>query len=272
MRAILAFALSIGLSGPVFATDAQIDALYDALKLDEVIEIMRAEGLEYGETLEQDLLAGTGGDTWTEAVAAIYVEENMEDRVRGAFAERMEGVDLDPLVDFFTSDRGAEIISLELEARRAMMDEAVEQMAETKMAEMAAEDHPRMSQIETFVSVNDLIETNVVGAMNANYAFYTGLADGGAFGNDMDEGQILSDVWSQETEIRSDTHEWVYSYLALAYQPLSDDDLAVYTALSGTDEGRALNTALFGAFDEMYVDISRALGARAADFMSGEDI
>ena len=257
---------------PLQASEDQIDILYDALKLDEVIEVMRLEGVEYGETLERDLFPGRGGPAWNTSVSAIYVPSNMENRVRDEFSTRMEGVDLDPLIDFFTSVRGVEIIALELEARRAMMDEAVEEMAEAKMAEMQAEDDPRMVQIEDLVVANDLVETNVVGAMNANYAFYTGLADGGAFGDMLDEGQILSDVWSQEPEIRADTSEWVYSYLALAYQPLSDDDLAIYTALSITDEGRALNAALFGAFDAMYVDISRELGTQAAAFMAGEDI
>ena len=126
--------------------------------------------------------------------------------------------------------------------------------------------------MEDFVDANELVDSNVVGAMNSNYAFYVGLMDGGAFAQDMTEDSILSDVWSQEPEIRADTIDWVYSYLALAYQPISDDDIAVYTALSKTDEGRALNRAIFGAFDTMYTTISMALGQGAAQFMVGEDL
>ena len=58
----------------------------------------------------------------------------------------------------------------------------------------------------------------------------------------------------------------------MAYRPLSDDEIAAYTALSETPEGQALNTALFATYDAMFVTISRDLGLAAAQFMAGEDI
>ena len=79
-------------------------------------------------------------------------------------------------------------------------------------------------------------------------------------------------MWAQEEDIRADTEEWVYSYLALAYDPLSNEDIEAYIALSRSDEGRALNRALFGAFDDLFVDISRRLGMGASRFLVGEDI
>lgn len=272
MRALSIALMSLALALPVQAETDPVDQLYDALQLNDVIDIMREEGIGYGAELEEDLFPGRGGVAWTMALEAIYQRDEMETQVRAEFAERLKGVEIDPLVDFFTSDRGSEIISLEIEARRAMMDQAVEDMAESNMAEMTAKADPRMAQIDEFVEANDLVESNVAGAMNSNYAFYQGLVAGGAFGDDFDDSRILSDVWSQEPEIRTETHDWVYSFLALAYHPLSDDDLDVYTALSQTDEGRALNAALFGAFDEMYVDLSRNLGAQAAAFMAGQDL
>ena len=111
-----------------------------------------------------------------------------------------------------------------------------------------------------------------MGAMNSNYAFYTGLLDGNALPRQLTEQQVLTDVWNQEEAIREDTTEWVYSYLMLAYRPLSDEDLEVYTALSETPEGRALNRALFAAFDEVFTGISRTLGLAAARFIAGRDI
>ena len=73
--------------------------------------------------------------------------------------------------------------------------------------------------MRTFIETNNLIETNVAGALNTNYAFYMGLMDGQAFGGALTEEQVLSDVWSQEAEIRSNTTEWLYAFLWMAYQP-----------------------------------------------------
>ena len=83
---------------------------------------------------------------------------------------------------------------------------------------------------------------------------------------------MLADVWEQEVQIRSETEQWVYSFLLLAYQPLSDEDIEAYIQLSETSEGQVLNTALFAAFDTMYSEISHALGLASARYLSGEDI
>jgi hypothetical protein len=58
----------------------------------------------------------------------------------------------------------------------------------------------------------------------------------------------------------------------MAYQPLSDEELDTYIAMARTDEGRALNRALFAAFDEVFTDISATLGLAASRFIVGQDI
>lgn len=256
---------------PLSATE-DFANLYDALALTEVLEMMREEGLEYGKDLEAELFPGRGGAVWDKMVRSLYRLEAMETRVKQVFAERLDNVNLDPLLTFFGSEQGARIVEMELAARRAMMDEAVEEAAEDRAAVMRQEGDPRVDLLDRMIAANDLVDQNVVGGMNANYAFYTGLADGDASSIEATEDQILADVWSQETEIRADTLDWVYAFLTLAYQPLDDADLEAYIEISETNEGQVLNVALFEAFDAMYVDISRGLGRGAAQFMTGEDI
>ena len=274
VRLTLAGCLSLGLvSAPAFAEEAEdIAALYEALRLPEILEIMHDEGVAYGEELQTQILAGQGGEAWDRTVERIYDVEWMETTLSGAFSEALDGVDVSNLVDFFTTKRGQEIITLEVTARRALLDPGIEEASKERLAELEADEDPRLAQIRRFAEVNDLVETNVVGALNSNYAFYIGLLEGEAFGGSLSEEQILSDVWSQEEEIRADTEEWLYSYLALAYQPLSDDDLDAYIALSETEDGQVLNTAIFKAFEVISNEISLNLGKAAAYVMSGEDI
>lgn len=270
---------------PIFAQDqtlaqdqtpaqgqTQIDALYDALQLNGVLEIMREEGLAHGADLADDMFPGRGGASWMRAVEEIYTSAAMEDVVRDRLADSLGDADLDPLLTFFTSPQGQRITTLEVEARRALTDEATEEAAEAALERMRADADPRLPRITAFIEANDLIEQNVVGGMNANYAFYIGLSDGGAFGDSLTEEQILTDVWGQEAELRDDTVDWLYSYLNLAYQPLEDGDLEAYIALSETPVGQELNRALFAAFDGMYVDISRDLGRQVAYFMAAQEL
>lgn len=249
-----------------------LDTLLDALAVGDLVEIMREEGLAYGADLEAEMFEGRGGDRWDAAVAQIYDGARMARILRESLAAELTGTDLTPLIVFFTSQDGARIVSLELSARRALLDEAVEQASIERLEEMQADQDPRLDLIGRFVEANNLVEANVAGALNSNFAFYTGLADGRAFDFDLTEEQMLEDVWGQEPEIRQETEEWLYSYLAMAYAPLSDAAMENYIAMSETPEGRALNAALFAGFDVAFTTISRELGLAAAQFIAGQDL
>lgn len=254
------------------ASKEDVAALFAAMELPEMIEIMREEGLEYGEQIAQDLFPDRVSANWPDQVSQIYDYEMMRNGLETQFGVALGDVDIDTLVTFFESDTGQGIVELEIAARRALMDDDFEEASKEAAAIAIADNSPRFGLITKFVEANDLVETNVVGAMNANYAFYLGLMDGGAFAQELTEDQILTDVWSQEDEIRKNTYEWVYSYLLLAYQPLSDDELQSYIAFSESAEGQVVNTALFVAFDEMFEGISRALGLAASQYMVGQDL
>lgn len=247
-------------------------ALFDALGLPEMIAIMREEGLDYGDQIASDMLSADTNKAWDAKVSKIYDVNRMRSGVAAALDAALDGADVKAMLDFFTSDTGQEIIALEVSARRALLDDAIDTAAKDSAAIALADDTARAQLVEDFVATNDLIDTNVIGAMNANYAFYAGLQDGGAFDRSLTEDQILADVYDQEPEIRRNTGEWVYAFLMLAYQPLADDDLQAYIAFSETKPGQDLNTAMFTAFDKMFVAISRDLGRASAEYMVGQDI
>lgn len=252
------------------ATDVR--ALYDAMRLGDILAVMREEGLAYGDELRTEMFADGGAAGWPRVVSRIYDTDRMERDFVGPFTEALDGADLGPLQDFFASDRGRMIVEFEVTARRALLDEGVEEVARRLWDDLKGEIDPRADLIERFVEVNDLIETNVVGAMNSSLAFYEGLATSDGFGEAWTPDRILSTVWEQEAEIRADTRDWIYPYLTLAFEPLEAEDIEAYIVLSESPEGRALNAALFAAFDVLFVDISREMGTAAARYLEGEDI
>ncbi|MCU0901645.1 MAG: DUF2059 domain-containing protein [Cypionkella sp.] len=253
---------------------ARITALTDTMMIGDVIAVMREEGLDYGRTLATEMFAGSGGAQWDAAVSLIYDAPTMRARFDAALGEALQanGADLAPIEAFFGSEQGQTVLRLEIEARRAMLDEAVEDAAKLAWADMQAEGGPRVDQLMRFAEVNDLIESNVMGAMNANLAFYRGLSESGAFPQDMTEEQMLADVWGQEPDVRAETTDWLFPFLSLAYQPLPDEGLDAYLAFSESAAGQQMNTALFAAFDKVFTQISYDLGRAAAKQMLGEDI
>lgn len=246
------------------------EALLEAMRVPEIVQVMREEGLDYAQEMGEDLLPGGATRGWRAVVSQVYDTEAMEEVVRGQFIDSFAETDAGPLLDFFTSEDGQRVVELEITARRTLIDDELEASAREAYQALDGTDDPRLEQIEAFVEANDLVEANVVGAMNASYQFYLGLVDGGAF--EMTEEEILSEVWAQEEDTRSDTREWLYAFLLVAYRPLSDAVLDDYVALSASPEGRAMNRALFAGFNAMYDEISYGLGLAAAQQMLGEEL
>lgn len=278
LSAVLLLGSVVG-SLPVLAqaqtqSDAAVTQLSRVLLIPDVIAVMRDEGVEYGMSMEGELFPGRGGADWARAVDLIYDAPTMQRRFEAVLAAELgDDVALMAAIEaFFATEQGQRILTLEVEARRALMDDAVEDAARARAEEMAAADDPRLVALRRFADVNDLVESNVMGALNANLAFYRGMQEGGAFGDDMTEDQMLADVWAQEPDIRSETEDWLFPFLAMAYGPLPDAELESYMAFSETAEGQRMNAALFAAFDAVFVAISRDLGRAAAKQLLGQDI
>lgn len=257
-----------------FATSApQTYELLQSIGLYDVLEIMSVEGIGNADDMENDMFPGQGGPAWSGMVANIYAQDRLITDFEAAWdPEIFDAEELDSLIAYFTSETGMKLIEGEVLARRAFMEDGVEEAANDIYTQRLAEEHPRLEQLDAFISANGLIDLNVAGALNSNFAFYRGLTDGGAFEVELPEELMLAEVWGQEPEIRANSTLWLYSYQLLAYDGVSDEDLQSYIDLSRTDAGRRLNRALFAAFDVVFEDVSYDLGRAASVFMTGDDI
>ena len=248
--------------------------LSQTLKIAEILAVMRDEGLSHSAEMEANLFPGQGGAAWQTIVAQIYDLEKLQALFDVALEKSLtENTETTAdIAAFFGSDLGQRVISLEIEARRTLLDDVAEAAAAKAWGQLQDDKSPRVGQIDRFAKLNDLIESNVMGAMNANLAFYRGMADAGAFNAQMTEEQMLADVWGQEPDLRKETVDWLFPFLALAYQPLSDDDLDAYIVFSESNAGKQANAAIFAAFDAVFLKISNQLGHAAARIMAGQNI
>jgi len=250
-----------------------VRAIYEGLLLPELLVVMARGGDRHGELIAESIFGPEPAPArWTELVASIYDPVHMETEILASLTENLAGEDTAAMRAFLDSPQGRSMVSLELAAREAMLDQDVEQLAKEEAAVALAEESPRLDLLRRYAEANDLIESNVAGTLNTNYAYMMGLLDGGAINRDMTESDILSDIWMQEAQIRADTTEWVYSFLLKAYEPASDSDIDTVIAFSETEPGQALNHAVFDAFDDQLRQVSRAMGLAAASFMTTEEL
>ncbi|MFM7446175.1 MAG: DUF2059 domain-containing protein [Tabrizicola sp.] len=254
--------------------EVSADQLAEVLQLDALFAVLRDEGLAHGTTLEEDMFPSGGGPEWQAAVSDIYDV----DRLRSGFdAVLHEQLAADPaalteITAFFGSDLGQKILGLEIEARRAFLDTAAEEAARVAADDAAAARDPKVAQVRRMIEAADLLEQNVAGSLSGNLAFMTGMASTGVYGADMPEDQILSDIWAQEEQVRADTSTWLYSYLGLAYSPLTEAEMEAYVDFWESRAGQRLNAALFMAFDRVFRQVSYDLGRAAGRAIQGRDI
>ena len=266
---IAALAIAVCACLPAGA-ETRAERLGEALLLQEVVDILRQEGLAYGRSLDTDLLAGAGGRYFAAQVARFYDSGAMLEVLNDSIAEHMSDKAIADSLAFFDSEEGRRILQFEVSARIAMSDPAVEDAALAAFQAALDKGDPRAEDVVRFIEINDLAERNVAGALSSNYRFFLGLVDGG--GRKMSEAEIIDEVWGQEDEIRVQTGTWLNSFLYLAYQPLSDEVMRAYLDYSDTAAGQALNTALFDGFDEMYHAIYYALGRAVAQAMQASEL
>lgn len=259
------------LVGAASANDAALVARYDAaLKLPQVFEILRNEGTASALELAETDGSISPSPAWSSRVASIYSVEKM----RAAFEDGLRrGNSLaasEPALAFFETDLGRRIVELELAARTALSDEEIAEATKDRARDLSETMPGRRDMYEAFIRVNNLVDSNVMGALNSNLAFYRGLGSNPSF-NSMDERTILSSVYEQAGEIREEMEDWTMNFSVLAYELLTDKEMEDYIALSETPAGQHLNKALFSAFDVVFEMHSFELGRAMAEFMQGDD-
>lgn len=255
------------------AAAAPSRALSRALMMADVMALLREEGLRNGAEIAADLPGGPDDPSWQQALARIYDGEAMLLAFDAAFDRALQddGDAATEALAFFGSAAGQRILRLEIEARRALLDPAVEESAKVAYDRLAAANPDRVAALTRLVEVNDLIESNVMGALNSNLAFLRGMSQSDP-ALAMPEEEMLATVWAGEAESREETIDWMFPFLAMAYQPLSDAELDAYVAFSDSPAGQRVNAAMFKAFDEVFDDISFRLGREMGLRMTGQDI
>ena len=258
-------------TAPLAAGGTEVAELLVAARLGPLMQIVATEGARHGLGLEDALFPGRGGTAWASAVSRIQSPDRLTEMLAATIAVALRDGDMTAALAFYASPLGARIAEREVASRRAMLDADVEASALDASAADTDEPSGRAALVRELIETLDLVSANVVGGLNANYAFYRGLGDGGALSKRLTERQMLAMVWSQEDEIRAVTSRWLVAHLTLAYAPLSDRELRDYIDFSSSDTGRRLSAAIFAGFGRVFEETSYELGRAAARFIAMTD-
>lgn len=272
---IAALGVVLGMFGPLLPS-AQADVLSDSYLLPDLFDIMAEEGREA--TLSDPSVpeTATGRASWERSIGVIYNSERMHDEFVSALNAQLDDDTRREALTFAKSDLGRRVLQLEVSARRALLAKEIDEAARMALEEAreASPDSPAaraLGRVQERIAVNDLIELNVSLGLNTSLAYYNGMAEAGWMAG-LAGADLLSLVWAQEGAIRRDVTDWAESYFLLAYQPLTEGEMDRYIAHAASPAGNAFNRAMFLAFDEVFVDISRRVGVAMAQQMQQDTL
>lgn len=252
------------------------DSVSDAYLLPDLFGIMAEEGREAALN-DPAVQPGSAGRTgWESAINRIYDVERMHDDFVSALNAALTPEIRADALRFAQSALGRRVLQLEVSARRALLSEEIDDSARQALntARAAPAGSPRadaLARVRERIAVNDLIELNVSLGLNTSLAYYTGMVEAGWMAG-MAGADLLTLVWAQEQAIRDDVTDWAESYFLLAYQPLSTEEMQTYIDYVASPKGDAFNRAMFQAFDAVFVDISRRVGAAMAAHMQQDTL
>jgi len=149
------------------SAQAQLSIAMDHLKVAELVDIMRIEGVDYAETLNAEMLNGQGGPVWANQVDRIYNPQKMSEVVRSGLA-KLSDDHLREINQFYGSALGAKVMKLEMAGRRAMLQDDLKDIAQDAYQRALAEDPKSLDPIHTIDRVGDMVERNVTAALTAN--------------------------------------------------------------------------------------------------------
>ena len=154
-----------------FATGAsaqvQVTLAMDHLRLAELIEIVRSEGIDCADSLDTDMLNGQDGPVWAEQIDTIYNIQLMSEIVRNEIATLPED-QLRQINQFYSGLLGVDIVELEMAARAAMQHIDIKNLAVGSYQIVLAEDPQSVENILTINDADQLIDRNVTATLTPN--------------------------------------------------------------------------------------------------------
>lgn len=253
---------------------ARIADLAKAMGLGPLLAVMREEGLNNGRDLDRDILRGQGGVPFQAEIAGINDPSAAQGRIEAALLAALAdqpGV-LAAAEAFYATDLGRKVATLEVEGRRALLDPEVRAAAGEVWRGMGRAGLPRVEVLNRLVRETDLVAMNLAIQTHNSLAFYQGLREGGGLPDPLPDSEVRADLAQREGQMRLVIRDWLFPYLALCYEPLSDAELDSYAAFLTSSEGKALNMAMTGALDSYFAGIAHETGLAVSRRMAGQDI
>lgn len=257
------------------ARQVSVDRLWSTLALGPQMRIFQQEAVQEAGRLDGEGMIAGSGRSWAATVGDIHDPARLQILFRNGLDKAMDSSDpalIAKALQFYEDGLGRRLVPLEIAARRAMLKDEVTAQAGAAFARAVSRDDARAGQILRLIEVADLVSPNVTSGLNASVAFSDGFGATGGFDMPLSQDQMLQETWAQQDQIEAETRDWLQSFLMLAYSTLTDEEVDRYIAFASSPQGRELASAMFAAYDTVFLQTSRDMGMAAGLRLQGQQL
>ena len=270
-KIITQFFLIFFLTLPVQAIEkTEVDRLVKVLNLKELFEELKNEGVAAGIEMLKEEGRGQQSQEWSNKLNGIYSSDNLEEFFRNELLKLGVIENIVNIIDFYETSLGKKLIKNELATRRALKNEDGKAQAKKILNQLKYFKPNRLSVYKKIIEENNYIEDNISSSMNSNLAFYQGYSL--SLPSDKQgllEAEIISKIWTNESETRKRMTEWVMGFTAYTYNDLSQNELNIFLEFSKSKPSKHLNNSINHILDKAFENQSYKLG-QAFAILSGQ--
>ena len=242
------------------------DRMWRTLDLAALMPILQEEAVTEAARMEGEGLIAGGGLPWARVVARIHDTPRMEALFRAGVrdaAARMDPQLVDRALAFHGSGLGQRVIRLEGSARRALLEDGVEDQARADFARALRNGDPRAEQIVQLIDGADLIAPNVAGGLNAAIAFPAAMPRGRVRHG---PGSAAADghAWAQRDQRSRPGDDLAAGFSDAGLWPAERRRTGRLRPARRIGRGQALSQLLFAGFDRVFGQTSYDIGMAAA--------
>ena len=246
---------------------------FEAVGIYDFLRIVADESVSGADQIRLEFFPDLAPEIWESELRQLFDLQRLVTGFEANWNADILGPDARAeILAFYQSEMGQNVVMAEIAARAGMSDPDIAEAAQAAVALAARDNDPRLDRFAAFSAEQGLVDRNVSAMMNAQLLFLTGLSDGGALQPPMPEDVLLTFIAEQRDELQAQAEAWLAAYHLMAYGALSEGAFDAFAAFNRTVEGRALGTAVFGAFDTTFEALQYELGLLAARYAAGDDI
>ena len=256
---------------PVQAIEkTEVDRLVQVLNLKDLFQELQNEGVTAGIEMLKEEGQGQQSQEWVSKLNEIYSSDSMQEFFRNELLKLGVIENIVNIIDFYETSLGKKLIKNELATRRALKNKDGKAQAKKILNQLKYFKPNRLNVYKKIIEENNYIEDNISSSMNSNLAFYQGYSL--SLPSDKQgllEAEIISKIWTNESETRKRMTEWVMGFTAYTYNDLSRNELNIFLEFSKSKPSKHLNNSINYILDKAFENQSYKLG-QAFAILSGQ--